>query len=354
MKETYRNFARDLILAALVAALLYFAIKNLFFLIFPLFLALLFSQVIRNGFKRLRPLSEGVKKILIILSLLIFFALISLFGILLTDRLIHGANTLTDTIGDRLENLLALLENLIHKTESLISRMVKRDMDNSLWDSLPNLFRGLLQKILDSAPAWIGALISFIPRFIVSLFIFVLATYYFSCDWEKLSRPIIRKLSPKKIERIVSVKNRFLLGLKQYSKAYFLLFILTFSELFLGLTLLQIPQSGEKAFWIALIDLFPVLGCGTVLIPWALFSLLAGQTNFAIGMFLLYAILFAVRQVAEPKIVGDSIGIHPIVSLVLVLTGLSLFGFFGMILLPLLAASFAKGMETGEKENKKA
>ena len=101
----------------------------------------------------------------------------------------------------------------------------------------------------------------------------------------------------------------------------------------------------KKAFYIAFVDLLPVFGCGTVLIPWALFSFFLSETGLAIGLLVLYVIIFAIRQILEPKIVGESIGIHPVFSLILVIGGLYLFGFSGMILLPLIATCAMNHME---------
>jgi predicted PurR-regulated permease PerM len=79
------------------------------------------------------------------------------------------------------------------------------------------------------------------------------------------------------------------------------------------------------------------LGTGAVLIPWAIIALVLGQTKIGIGMFVLYIIITAVRQAIEPKIVGEQIGLHPIMTLILMYVGAQLMGVLGLLLLPVIA-----------------
>ncbi len=78
----------------------------------------------------------------------------------------------------------------------------------------------------------------------------------------------------------------------------------------------------------------PVAGSGGVLVPWALISLLLGNYKLAIGLMVIYVLISVIRQYIEPKIVGDSLGVHPIVTLAGLYFGLKLFGVFGMFIVP--------------------
>ena len=93
---------------------------------------------------------------------------------------------------------------------------------------------------------------------------------------------------------------------------------------------------------IALLDILPVLGTGTVLIPWAVISLLGQNSGRALGLFVLYLLITGARSLLEPKLVGQQLGLPPLVSLVSVYAGLRLFGVLGAVLMPclVLAARF--------------
>lgn len=126
------------------------------------------------------------------------------------------------------------------------------------------------------------------------------------------------------------------------------MFLLTFGELFLGLLLLRERYAFLLAFLIALMDILPVLGVGTALLPWAIFRLLGGNTWGGVGLILLYAVITVVRQITEPHLVGKSIGLHPLVTLFAFFAGMKLFGFAGIFLGPI-AALLIKAIFFAEK-----
>ncbi len=338
MDRSKQNKARELLVFALLGILLYFVIQKLFFILFPAALAFVFSQGIRSSFRRLKPLSEGVKRILVVLVLLIFFSFLSLLVILVTERILHTVTSLSASLTGAGESITRTLQNTIRSVEDFFSQILHRDLKNSFQSSLPAIFSKTAESLAAKLPQWIASVVAWIPRFFVSFFIFLICTYYFSCDWERLSGIFIKRISKEKRESLCRLKNRFFRGLIHYSRAYFLLFLFTFSVQFLGLVILKVSGAAGKAAFIALIDLLPVFGCGTVLIPWALFCLLSGKSALGASLLVLYLVHFVLRQILEPKIVGSSMGLHPVFSLVLVLGGLYLFGFFGMVLFPLIAS----------------
>ena len=120
------------------------------------------------------------------------------------------------------------------------------------------------------------------------------------------------------------------------AKAYFTLMTLTFIELSLALLILNIDYAVTLALIISVIDLMPVLGVGTALIPWAVVELIIGNYALGIGLLISYVIILIVRQIVEPRIVGKHIGLHPLITLISMYAGLKIFGAVGLFLLPML------------------
>ena len=120
-----------------------------------------------------------------------------------------------------------------------------------------------------------------------------------------------------------------------YLKAYGILILITSIELFIGFTILGINNAILLAILIALIDIFPILGTGTVVIPWAIISLIQGNFFRGIGLAIIYIVVLLVRQIIEPRIVGAQLGQHPVVTLIAIYIGFLWMGVFGMILLPI-------------------
>jgi len=283
MKEETRKNCLDILIFFAVAVVIYYFLDLFFFILFPIGLGLLFSQIIQKSFQRLRPLTKSVKRILIVLVLLIFFALISLCAVLLADRIIHLFSYLSQYLTLHGGEILESIQRNIENAENFFSGIFRRDLKNSVSENLPQLIRQPLQDLIARIPSWMGKLASSVPKFILSLVIFLLCTYYFSCDWERFSHFVSQKIRRDHLEKLIRFKNRFFLAIKQWTKAYFLLFILTFAQLFLGFSLLRLSGGAAKAFFVAFVDLLPVFGCGTVLIPWAVFSFFGGNHAFAAG-----------------------------------------------------------------------
>ncbi len=112
--------------------------------------------------------------------------------------------------------------------------------------------------------------------------------------------------------------------------------LITFFELWIGLSVLKIKNAYLWALVIALIDFLPVLGTGAVMIPWAIYCALSGNTALAAGLAVLYLVITVVRNFVEPKIVSQQIGINPLFTLFSMYLGLKLFGGAGLVIFPII------------------
>ena len=115
--------------------------------------------------------------------------------------------------------------------------------------------------------------------------------------------------------------------------------LLTFTELSILFAIFGIENPVPKAALIAVMDILPILGTGTVMIPWSVISFALGNTVMGIKTIVIYAIVTVIRNYLEPKIVGTQLGLHPIITLAAMFIGLRLFGFLAMFGLPV-AISF--------------
>lgn len=114
---------------------------------------------------------------------------------------------------------------------------------------------------------------------------------------------------------------------------------ITLGLLLIGFWALRIPYAPVWAIAVSLVDAFPVLGTGTVLIPWSVICLLQGETARGAGLLGLYVVAWLVRSILEPRLLGKELGLDPLVTLLAMYAGYKLFGLLGMILSPLLAVA---------------
>ena len=121
----------------------------------------------------------------------------------------------------------------------------------------------------------------------------------------------------------------------------------------IGLSILGAKYAFIMAIVISVVDVLPILGSGAVLVPWAIIACLSSDTPLGVGLLVLYAVTLIIRQIAEPRIVGSTLGLHPLATLAAVYLGLKLIGFAGIFIGPMVAMMlreiFFKGVEERHK-----
>ena len=154
--------------------------------------------------------------------------------------------------------------------------------------------------------------------------------------------------SPKVKNLIYDIKDYTVNTLFKIIFAYAKIMSITFVELSIGFIILGIDSPFLVALLISIFDVLPVLGTGGIMVPWVLYLLINGQINLAIGLLILYIIVTVIRNIIEPKIVGDQIGVHPLLMLIGMYAGVKIFGMFGLILFPVVLI-IIKNLNDSEK-----
>jgi sporulation integral membrane protein YtvI len=187
-----------------------------------------------------------------------------------------------------------------------------------------------------SLTALVASFITSLPSFIVALVIMLLALFYFSKDYDKIAQGIEKAL-PKRVSAFLPRIKRDVIGIMlKYLKSYSLLLLLTLVELFTGFLIIRIDHPLTLALLISIVDLLPVLGVGTVLVPWSIILLATGKTLTGIGILILFAVCYIVRQLAEPKILSKQMNVHPLITIFAMYAGFKITGIAGLILAPFL------------------
>lgn len=259
-------------------------------------------------------------------------------------RLLYEAGELLSKLGDgedsAIGNVSSFLNGITEKIPVLRPLREKEELvdvftgiDGFVRDAVNNF----LERLSTDLGTFVAAILKGFPETMLYIFVTVIASVYLCVRIENLHAAIGALLPVKVSERISSMRRHAADTLKKYFKAYSLIYLITFGELFFGLTLLKVPYSLVLSLLIALVDILPVFGVGTVLIPWAATSLLLGNNTTFTALLVLYAVITLVRQLAEPRIVGKSIGLDPLFTLFAMFVGFRIFGVIGMFLTPFLA-----------------
>lgn len=209
-------------------------------------------------------------------------------------------------------------------------------------EAVTELFSGgtaLLSKASSFALGTAGSLLTRLPQGAITLGTALISGYLICTRLSFLRGWIHTKIPPERLERWGRTLKKLGFAGKLWLVSQLKLMGVTFCLLLCGFLLLRIPNAPLVALLTALVDALPVLGTGTVLLPWALVSLLGGGAVRALGLLGLYVCAALVRSVLEPRLVGSHLGLDPLVTLIAMYCGYRLWGLAGMLLLPLVAAT---------------
>lgn len=247
-----------------------------------------------------------------------------------------------------ISNILYVWEKKFYSFSENLSPEITGEIISVLKGSLGDI----TLKITNYFSAVAAGIAKSIPSFLFSSIVALVASCYIAKDYDGLKcffKNVCGKRIYGNILKIKTVLNQSVLKLL---KGYFILTVLTFIELLIGFFVLKISFAPVLAILVAIIDLLPVLGTGTVLLPWGIIELALGDSFKGIGILLLYLIITVVRNFAEPKIIGGQIGINPLFTLLAMFAGLKLFGFWGIIILPIVLIVTVKYYKNEMEEDK--
>ena len=199
-------------------------------------------------------------------------------------------------------------------------------------DNLDGLFGKLVSRAAEPTVQIAGHVAKSIPNLLVNMVIIILSSYLFLADRESIMRWLKEHL-PAFVFRYIEYMKRDAKGLiGGYFLAQFRIMCVVALILAGGFLVLGVRYGVLLAFLTAILDFLPIFGTGTVLFPWAVVKLFAGEYAYATGLILLYILTQVVRQIIQPKIVGESMGLPPLMTLFLLYLGFKLRGLTGMIL----------------------
>ncbi len=168
-------------------------------------------------------------------------------------------------------------------------------------------------------------------NFIILIVLLFTAIIYMTKDMEDIRQALRRSFF---CEELLFVKRLLKNVFYAYVKTQLVLICVISVICVAGLLILKNPYSLGLGILIGVLDALPLFGVGVVLLPWTLFCLATGDYFYAAMLFTMFVLSYMAREYLEPKIMGSTIGLHPVMSLVAVYVGYTLFGFLGMLIGP--------------------
>ena len=365
--EKRREFLINIAFIAVVFALIYVFFKYLFWVTAPFLLTFMLAILLQ---KPLRKLDKKTKKkghtFFSILFVILTTLIVLIPMILIISEIISRLSEFIKYFAEQMDDLptfLATLENRILSFAKFLPDSIYKPFSESLTNVFDSLLSdsssstalnfSTLKGTLTSGISGVYGVVKNIPSILIGIVIGIIAWIFFTKDYDYIVHFIQKQLPEDKKNLLFEVKQVFSKTIFKMARAYGLIMLITFFELFLGFSVLSMLGIMKNSYYIliaaliAIFDILPIAGSGGILIPWSLISLVMGNYKQAIGIILIYVIISVVRQYIEPKIVGDSLGVHPLVTLMGLYFGLKLFGFLGMFIVPLTVMTLKVFNDTG-------
>ena len=350
MVEKRKDFLINSAYVALWLFFIYIGLKFMANYLMPFVAGFIIAFMLKPVVRKLNS-NLGENKVASIIVTFLFYVLVLLFFTWIVFSLIaliqHYIPIVEEFFNSTLmpmaNDFFVWFEKLVQNLDPRLANIVDRGL-TELEGALESIFEFISKGTL----AWVTALVTATPRIMVAIFISVISSFFFSMDYQRIVNSFF-KIIPERVGNVLmDIKNLFTNLLGQYALAYGKLMFITFIQLSIGFFILRVDSPIKLAIIVAVVDVLPVLGTGTVLIPWLIYEFAVGSFTMGLGLSILYGVIMVVRNILEPRIVGKQMGIHPLLTLVSIFVGVKILGFWGIFGGPIAVTIFKTLHEQGK------
>ena len=297
-------------------------------------IAMLIEPLIKYAHKKTKLTRKTTAIIVLVVVSIILVSLIS-WGIVTivseSYNLLTGINEYSDKIYNKFQTIVSKLNLDKIKIPEQIMGIIQDSTQNIIGSS-SQIVSNILNSILKT--------ISSLPTVGIYIAVTLMATYFICVDKLYILDQVEHHFPKKWVKKVLYHLRELLSSLGSYLKAQVILIVIAFFQVLIGLYILKwlgidVQYPFLSALGIGFVDALPILGSGTVMIPWAFIEAINGNIKLGIGILVILAVISIVRQFIEPKIVSKQIGIHPIFTLIAMYTGFKLIGVLGLLVGPI-------------------
>ena len=341
------NFCYYGILFALAAA----GLKFLWEYLAPFVLAFVVAYFLKPVVNKVNVYLKIRRSISAILCVRAFYAVtiaaISFAGIQMVLLIRNMFYILPDYYSNELAPVIAGLVRELQDVLISIDPGVKRIVEEYASGFLDNL-AGTISTISMTALARISSLVTNIPGLFIKTLFTVIASFFISVDYYNITYFIAKQLNTKQVGILYEAEIYAKSTVIKYLRSYSIILFITFVEISLGLKILGISHPLVIGGLISIFDILPAVGTGGIILPWGVIAIIMGNIPIGLGMFALYLVITVVRNTIEPKIVGKSVGLHPVATLMGMVRGSRLRGVVGLFGVPILMVVLKQLNDSGK------
>lgn len=316
MKDKLIRYGYYLMLLVIAIIGTYILINWLIPLFFSCLIVLILQPLLAKELEVLKIKEGFLAKIVIVFNYLLFIAMIVAIIIFSVIQIY--------TVLELLPDYLYRLYNLFNQNHYIIDATKYLDI----------IYSGSMSVVESISSEFITGLITVImkiPSILFDLVFVIITSIFMLLDYQRIDKLLIQKypmvsLITDTIKDVLS--NMF--------KAYFMIMIITFIELWIGFIIIKLDHQLMLACIIAIFDFMPILGLDMIMIPWIIINALTNKMSMAIGLLVIYMVIVITKNILEPKLIAKNLGVSPLVSLIGMYLGLKVLGIMGLIIVPTL------------------
>ena len=348
---------------AIFAVIYFLFVKYAFWIAAPFIIAFIIAMLLQRPIGFISTKTHIPKKfwsvILVLLIVAVLLGLVTLLGYLIGSEFYDFGKTMMAKF-DKLPSVLTSFENKLLE----LAQKLPGKLETTVGETIKGLYEKVMNLIqesetdasaaqqssssssldLSTLTAPLSGLLSTakrIPSILTAFLIAIISCFFMTSDYDGFVGLIKHSMSREHSDKLSQSKHVIINVLGKWCKSYAILLFCTFCEVSLGLYILKLAgvYTGGYIFVIAIctaiLDILPVFGTGTILIPWAIFSLFTHNLGLCISLLIIYASITVIRQVLEPRLVSMNVNMHPVVTLMSMYIGIQAFGVMGIIVLPI-------------------
>lgn len=333
-KERMTQFLIKFAYVAVILGLIFLGFKFVLPLLMPFMLAFLFSVLLRTPANYAADRLKVNRRLMIAVFVTLFYMLLAVLALLIGSELFTFARTSVSRFNTVIIPTVERLADAASRWTSHLDPNVVQVLE----ELVSSVLLSLRSKVAEISTRLVTGVMSSLPSGFLNVLFMMIATYFISLDFGLLRWAVARRIKEENYNKIIAGLNYCKTTIGKMLRSYVLIMFITFVEQAVGLTILGVEYSLLIAMAIAVFDILPVVGSGTIMLPWAAVSLATGDIKRGLGLLVLYIIITIIRQIIEPRIVGDHVGLHPLLTLMCMFVGLRVFGGLGLLGLPILCA----------------
>lgn len=332
--QLYLKISINLLLAVSVILFLILAVPKLLGFFIPFVIGWIIALICNPLVKFLEKKLKIVRKFSSVLIIIVVLGAVVFLFYAIGNQVVKQASSLIGNLdniySDFVKTLTSIADHMGEKYKLFPAKITHGIED--FFQNLDEYITQFLSNVKGPSIEDASGMVKTVGHWFFMFIITILSSYFFIAEKDHMVEGYKKKVPGSVLNYYNLITSNFKKAVGGYFKAQFKIMIVITIILFIGLTIISADYALLLALLIAFLDLLPVFGTGTIIWPWALIDILNKQYTEAIILMILYIICLAVKQLLQPKMVGDSIGLSPLMTLLFLFIGYRFGGLLGIII----------------------